>query len=133
MWIAVFTFVTLGVGVKTFWVLDAQLNEMRSSSEDGHKTLIATNAHLADAARIQADAATRLAAAAEAANRPWIAIASADIQGPWQLDTATNIKLNYLNTGRAVAASVQCGADSSPYDVGKPSNSGSHRLVQDRI
>jgi hypothetical protein len=93
-----------GAAIAQFGIMKAQLDEMKSGSEQVERAI---------------EASSRQAAAAEEANRAWIDVATVDIEGPWEIGKDATIKISYLNTGREVATSVRNHATVFPVHVDK--------------
>lgn len=87
-----------------FKVMREQLKEMKSSSEQVERAIGAAN---------------RQAAAAEDANRAWIAVGTAEIDGPWEQGKATKVKIEFVNSGREVATSVLNHVRAMPVPISK--------------
>ena len=73
-------------------IMRDQLSEMKSGSEQVERAI---------------SASARQAAAAEYANRAWIAVGTVDIEGAWEKGKDATVKIIFVNTGREAATSIR--------------------------
>jgi hypothetical protein len=92
------------VSICMLYFIRAQLGQMKYSGEQTDKII---------------ENYKRLADATEGAQRARIAVVIVDIEGPWEANKETSVRINYINVGHDVAVDVRNHSTFTKLNVGK--------------